>query len=124
MVYGHDRTSRRELEFAFLEDHLNMPTLSEYELFRKSPYRLMSTPPLSQLPGAAVCSQVSRAGVGPGKFPWPSVSRMHCAVARCLCPTRVGMCRFGICVMTSLPGKQFGSPHSTPWVCQPMARPP
>jgi len=29
MGHGHDRTSRRELEFAFLEDHLSMPTLTE-----------------------------------------------------------------------------------------------
>src|SRR5215475_7990154 len=37
MVPGHDQTSRRELAFAFLEDPLSMPTLTEYELFRKSP---------------------------------------------------------------------------------------
>src|SRR6266404_4385663 len=37
MVHRHDRTSRRELEFAFLADHLSMPTLTEYEFFRKSP---------------------------------------------------------------------------------------
>jgi len=37
MGHGHDRASRRELGFAFLEDHLSMPTLTEYELFRKSP---------------------------------------------------------------------------------------
>src|SRR5215831_21421633 len=51
----------------------------------------MSTPLLSQLPGAAVCAQVSRAGVGPGKLPWPSVSRMHCAVARCFCPREIAL---------------------------------
>src|SRR4030095_13946050 len=28
MVYGHDRASRREWGFAFLEDHLSMPTLT------------------------------------------------------------------------------------------------
>src|SRR6266566_2249753 len=80
-----------------------------------------ATPPWSRSPGATVCRQASRAGGAPGRFPSPSVSQMRSAVAMCFCLTLGGLSRFGIWVMTSLPGKSCGSPYSTSWDSQPMA---
>ena len=58
------------------------------------------------------------------EFPWPSLSKMLCAVAMCFCPPLAGMSRFGISAMTSPPGNKSGRRRSIPWVCQPMVQPP